>query len=178
MITPLQAVLLLALAAYVLGRRRTRGAAGVALVGVSSGLIVLLELSGLPWRVWAEGAVFGAAGWLAYYEPGWLLAHRGFANELAETDRTVRQELLRAEQDWRSGRIGDVEYSRAFDRTNLRFRALQPPPGEWKDIIDERIRIREEWSRIFANPSSSSQAERDKLGEDEKALRKRIARAS
>jgi hypothetical protein len=175
--TPLQAFFLVGLAAYVLGRRRTRGAAGLALVVATSGLIVALGFSGWKWATWAEAVVYGLAASLVIFEPGWLMAHRGFAAEYDDVDREVWQELLRAEHDWRAGRIDDEDYSRAFDRSNVRYRALHPPPGEWSDIVDERIRIREEWSRIFADPTSSTEAKRDQLGEAEATLKTRIALA-
>jgi hypothetical protein len=169
--------LLMALAVYVLARRRTRGLAGVALVAATSGLVAVLELSGWWWRTLAEGAILGLAGSLANSGPSWLLAHRGFAAEYAAVDKKVWQQMQAAEVEWQARRIDDAEYARRFDRSNVRYRALEPPPGEWNEIIDERIRIREAWSRILQDPRASPQAERDELMVDEEALRRRIARA-
>jgi hypothetical protein len=177
--TPIDLVvlaMLLTLAVYVLARRRTRSMAGAALLVATSGLIAVLELSGWRWQTPAEGAVLGLAGWLAYSGPAWLLANRGFAAQYAAVDQEVRKLLRIAEDEWRSGQIDDAEYSRRFDLSNVSYRALKPPPGEWREIIDERIRIREEWSRVFENPGASPAP--DELGEAEDALRRRIARAA
>jgi hypothetical protein len=113
-----------------------------------------------------------------------MVAHRVRAHaveicaEYAEVDREVWRELMDAEKDWQAGQIDDAEYSRVFDRSNVRYQALRPPPGEWDEIVQERIRIREGWSKVFRDPSNSSQTERDALGIAEAALGKRIARAS
>jgi hypothetical protein len=178
MIGPLRLALLVALAVYILGRTRTRSPAGLLLVLGTSAAVVATEVSGLAWASLAESLIYGLAGFIVIFEPGWLVAHHGFAQEYQRVDRQVWQESLRVENDWRAGRIDDEEYSAAFDKINVRYRALRPPPGEWGEILDERIRIREGWSRIFADPHASSAAERKALGNAEKQLRKRISRAS
>ncbi len=167
---------MLAVTAYVLGRRRTRGPAGVALVATMWALVIGIELSRWTWRILAEGVVVAVVGAVAYYAPGWLLAYRGFARRYHEVDRQVWSEVLQAERAWHAGRIDDAEYSRRFDRAHARYQSLAEPPEEWRDIVAERIRIRNAWSRIFLNASSSTQSERDELGEAEAALRRRIAR--
>jgi hypothetical protein len=174
---PLRLLLLVALAAYVLGRSRTRGPGGLALVGVTAGFIVLLEASGWEWSLAAEALAYGVAGGIVVWEPSWLRARSEFAQSYEAVDREVSQELARAEQDWRTGQLDDEGYSRAFDMSNARYRALRPPPGEWSEIVGERIRIREAWSRIFADPANSTQSDRDALGVAEASLRKRISRA-
>jgi hypothetical protein len=152
-------------------------------VGVTTGAVFLIELSDWEWENLAEGAVVGLAAMIAFLSPSWLRTGSArtqskFAAEYAEVDREVWRELMDAEKDWQAGQIDDAEYSRVFDRSNVRYQALRPPPGEWDEIVQERIRIREGWSKVFRDPSNSSQTERDALGIAEAALRKRIARAS
>jgi hypothetical protein len=176
-LTPLQALMITGLALLVLSRRKTRTWSGVALVMLASLLIVGLQLSTLPFKIWAASIVFAVAGCLALWPPKQFQRYDGFAEQYKVVDKEVWHELMRAEAAWRSGEIDDAEYSRAFDRYNVRYRALRPPPGEWREIVEERIRIREGWSRVFSNPRSSTQSQRDALSEAERRLRTRITRA-
>lgn len=58
--------------------------AGRLLVSITGGLVLLLELSGWHSRGLAEGVVYGAAAWLAVFQPGWLIPRApGLSSESA-----------------------------------------------------------------------------------------------
>jgi hypothetical protein len=149
------------------------------LVGAAATVILAVGLSGLPpWRVWVQAAIFASASVIALWYPKVLRTDAPFSVEYAAVDSQVWEELMEAERRWREGVIDDATYSAAFNRANVRYRALRPPNAEWQEIISERIRIREEWSRIFASPAQSSDEQRDRLASDERRIRRRIARLS
>lgn len=176
--TPLQFVYVMSLAAVVFLRPATRSWRGLTLVVAATSLIVAVGLSGWPQRAWAQAAVFAAASVIALFYPGVLRTDRPFADEYAKVDREVWQQLMEAERRWHAGRLSNSEYSQEFDRANVRYRSLRPPNAEWRGIVADRIRIREEWSRTFANAEELMDSERDRLVAAEKRLRRRIAKAS
>jgi hypothetical protein len=174
--TPLQLIMLAGLMGLVFGRSATRTWLGLLLVAGAAVLILGLGSSDWQPRAWAQGVVFAIASAIAIFYPTLLRIDRGFADEYAKVDDEVRRELMEAEHKWQAGLLDDTAYSRAFDRANVRYRALKPPSDEWRELVKERVRIREEWSRIFTSREELSDANRDRLNADERKLRKRIAR--
>lgn len=149
------------------------------LVAVALAIFLMFSVPGLPsWLGPMRAWVFGAAATIAIVFPELLRTHHPFAAEFDAVDSQVARELKQAERDWRSGRIDDTTYSAAFDRANVRYRALKPPNAEWRAIVGERIRLREEWSLIFASHDDVPTTEYERLRTKERRLKGRIARAS